>query len=215
MKFNETAPSKKQFVTSESSAPFNHSMRRDWAKGKLSAKSVLEYCQNASKQGAHGLERVENLSKANNQHRDILRAMGWPEAAPEIEWLSIPGFHAPHPVLSPICTFEKLIQGDEQRFLKKLRGEDPLRNFWENVADHVIYTASAHLIDNDFSIPLGLHGDGAATTKTDGLLTFAWGSLVATGSDTSTIVVSLWPLPGVLETRQKQVPCPQLSLQCR
>eukprot|EP00959_Pyramimonas_sp_CCMP1952_P041387 865491-Pyramimonas_sp.AAC.1 len=49
-----------------------------------------------------------------------------------------------------------------------------------------VYTGIQHLIDRRKTIPLGVHGDKAATTKTQSLLTISWTSLLGQGSTKET-----------------------------
>jgi hypothetical protein len=58
-------------------------------------------------------------------------------------------------------------------------GEIPF--FWKNMqAGHCpFYDDISHLIDSDRTCALGMHGDGAPTTKVEGLFTIAWNSLHA------------------------------------
>lgn len=60
-----------------------------------------------------------------NAHRYIVRAIGYPAAAPEIDWVEIPGKSGDtlsHPIVCPLKWSEKLLISDEDRFHKVVRG---------------------------------------------------------------------------------------------
>ena len=103
--------------------PFNRCMRRDWARGWLASNKVLEYGHGASDQGAAGVGRLAGTD-FRNAHRQVVSAIGWPEKAPDVEWIKVPvkgGHMAPHPMFCPIAQVERLV-ADEKRFVERLRG---------------------------------------------------------------------------------------------
>ena len=57
--------------------PMWQSMKKRWAKGKLSSKDVLELAQGATKQGATGFDRLEGMSAANAA-RTLRNVLGYP-----------------------------------------------------------------------------------------------------------------------------------------
>jgi hypothetical protein len=68
--------------------PLTKQLRRDWATGASDSKKVIQTAKNASGQGARDLERLANKSDVHANHmRDLRRAIGYPEKAPEITWL--------------------------------------------------------------------------------------------------------------------------------
>ena len=63
--------------------PLSRNLRKDWAKGAITAERVLAYATDAAAQGAAGLNRMARTKvDARNAHRDIARALGWPKGAP-------------------------------------------------------------------------------------------------------------------------------------
>jgi hypothetical protein len=57
--------------------PFVQSLKRDWAKGQLSARQIQEYATTARDQGAEGLDRLASVGTdgkyASNIHKQLLR----------------------------------------------------------------------------------------------------------------------------------------------
>ena len=93
----------------------------------------------------------------------------------------------PHPIICPIRLFENIIENDEQRFKKTLLGpEGDVADFWYHMRGHVLYSKNADRIDPVKSLACGMHGDGAPTTKVDGLFTISWNSLHGEGSTQET-----------------------------
>eukprot|EP00959_Pyramimonas_sp_CCMP1952_P475406 9504166-Pyramimonas_sp.AAC.1 len=171
--------------------PLTDSLRRDWARGKLPANKVLEYGSGAAAQGARGLGRMGNApDDPKHAHRNLLRAFGWPSGAPEVQWINVavPGDPPKaHPVVDPRCMFESIAKKGGEGFDKKIRGlPGDANEFWKEMREHVIYASSRTHIDHTHSIPLTIHGDGAATHKTDGLFTISWTSLLSKGSTRAT-----------------------------
>jgi hypothetical protein len=154
-------------------------MRKDWASGVLHAKQVLQYCNNAAEQGATGLGRLAGHATLENAHRDLVRALGYPENAPDIDWVDVPkasGFITKHPIVRPTNVFETLLQRDEQRFNDMIRGPvGSIEEYWRNLKGHVCIEAIADHIGPK-AVPIAIHGDGAPTHKHEGLFTISWSS---------------------------------------
>ena len=210
----ETAPycAKKQKLEAEpadvSNLPLNMSLRRDWARGSLPSNKVLEYAIGASSQGARGLESFAAASTNRNAHRRVVAALGYPEKAPKLSWIEIPvagGGVKPQPILCPIDTLEALLT-DPEKFQNHLRGEDlNVQDLWYCIRDTKVYAANAMHINVSRSLAVTLHGDGAPTTKADGLFTISWSSLHASGStrhtkNIFTVVRKKDMGPGTLDT---------------
>ena len=166
-----------------SNLPLNTSLRRDWARGSLPSNKVLEYAAGASQQGARGLESF--AGGAHNAHRRVVAALGYPEKAPRLSWIEIPvsgGGVKPQPILCPIDTLEALLK-DPDKFQKHLRGEDlNVQDLWYNIRGTKVFAANEMYINASRSLAITIHGDGAPTTKADGLFTISWSSLHASGS---------------------------------
>lgn len=170
------------------SLPFNKALRRDWSNGKISSKSVVEYAAMAAEQGAASASVL--AGNPANAHRYIVRAIGYPAAAPEIDWVEIPGKSGDtlsHPIVCPLKWSEKLLISDEDRFHKVVRGSPgEVEEFWNNLAGNVVRTANEDRLDLQRSIPCSIHGDGAPTTKVESLFTISWSSFLGRGSTKET-----------------------------
>ena len=166
-----------------SNLPLTTSLRRDWARGILPSNKVLEYAAGAASQGARGLEKFAGGD--NNAHRRVVAALGYPEKAPRLSWIEIPvagGGVKPQPILCPIDTLEALLK-DPVRFQEHMRGEDlNVEDLWYSLSGTKVFTANKMHINVTRSLAITLHGDGAPTTKADGLFTISWSSLHASGS---------------------------------
>jgi len=172
----------------EPDLPFNKALRRDWSQGKISSATVVEYAAKAAEQGADSASILAG-SRAN-AHRHLVRAIGYPAAAPDIEWIEIPGPNGDlisHPIVCPLKWVEKLKASDQQRFDTVIRGSPgEVSEFWNNLEGNVIRTHNEERLDLERSIPCSIHGDGAPTTKTEGLFTISWSSMLGKGTTKDT-----------------------------
>ena len=189
-----------------SNLPLTTSLRRDWARGILPSNRVLEYAAGAASQGARGLESFAGGDR--NAHRRVVAALGYPEKAPRLSWIEIPvagGGVKPQPILCPIDTLEALLK-DPVKFQKHMRGEDlNVEDLWYGLSGTKVFTANKMHINVTRSLAITLHGDGAPTTKADGLFTISWSSLHASGStrhtkNIFTVVRKKDMGPGTLDT---------------
>jgi hypothetical protein len=160
----------------------NKNLKRDWSEGKKSALQVLQDGSDAKHQGAAGLGKLgRDKVHAQNAHRDLSRAVGWPVTAPELTWIDLGGARS-HPVICPTSLWEKLWDSDQRRFEETIIGDrNDISQLWNGMVGTPVYEHSKHVIDHAKSIALGLHGDGAPTHKCDGLFTIAWNSLTGRG----------------------------------
>ena len=73
--------------------PLLRSMKRDWARGKLSSPQVQEYAMGAMQQGAFGMGRAAAAGAHGKypQHLPMcfIALFGMPQGAPEISWFKI------------------------------------------------------------------------------------------------------------------------------
>ena len=165
--------------------PFNRLLREKWARGTFSAAEVLELAETAARQGCRELGPLDT-SDSRNAHRKVMAHLGTPAMAPEIEWIEVPmadGTLKAHPIVCPIALVETMQRNDPARFIETIRGpEGDLEDFWEGIRGHDVYKKGKAHIDKHRSIPVGLHGDGAPTTKVDGLFTISWNSIIGKGS---------------------------------
>jgi hypothetical protein len=172
-------PSLKQQPLVSADQPFNKCMRRDWARGTLSSPQVIEYSVAAASQGAKGVGRLDCAASSKNAHRLVMRALGYPQEAPPIDWIELPNGTS-HPIICPIAQFERdAVEG-------RLSDPSALREFWSGLEGQVVYDSVKEHISKDLSEPFGIHADGAPTTKQDGLFTISTFSLLSKGSTRQT-----------------------------
>ena len=74
--------------------PLIQSLKRDWAKGKLSSPQVQEYALGAAKQGAQGMGGLaaagSHGSNPQNLQRSLMATFGKPIGAPDFSWFTVP-----------------------------------------------------------------------------------------------------------------------------
>ena len=98
---------------STGATPLSNQLRMDWGLGVSSSAYVLRTAKNAAGQGAHSLEKLASHTNPDqNSMRDVKRALGWPEGAPDVKFIDIPlgagGTEKPHAIFCPIEAAEKL-----------------------------------------------------------------------------------------------------------
>lgn len=168
--------------------PFNKALRRDWSSGKISSKTVLELANKAAQQGADSASPL--CGDIRNAHRHLMKAIGYPKSAPDIEWIELPtkdGRCQPHPVMCPLRWFEKLVANYPSKFRDFVLGSDGcVAEFWRSMGDHVIVASNRDRLDFQRSIPCTTHGDGAPTNKVEGLFTISWSSMLGLGATKDT-----------------------------
>ena len=171
-----------------SALPFNAALKRDWSSGKISSATVVEYAKKAAQQGAESADVL--ASDHANAHRHLVDAIGYPDSAPDIDWIEIPnkdGSLVAHPIICPLNWFEKIVANYPERFKKVVKGPDgDLEEFWRHLSEHVIWTSNVDRLDRESSIPCTIHGDGAPTNKVESLFTISWSSLLGEGPTKST-----------------------------
>ena len=165
--------------------PFSDLLRRKWAKGKFTATEVMELADTAARQGCQDLGALDT-GDVRNAHRRVMRHLGCPRFAPAIEWIEVPladGSLHPHPIICPIALVESMQNNDPARFEATIKGADgEIGKFWNGLRGHVVFEQSKECIDIGRSVPVGIHGDGAPTTKVDGLFSISWNSILGKGS---------------------------------
>ena len=162
------------------SGPLNNKLIDKWATGKNKSNEVYEFGNAASAQGAQNMGKLSRETSTKNAQRDLLKAVGLPDEAPEIDFIDIPGVQN-QAICCPIKYFESLVCGDESRFKTVLCGK-PKANveFWDQLHGHP--TCPEDVDAN--TLALGIHGDGAAISNTQGLFTISWNSLHPKGVQT-------------------------------
>ena len=171
----------------KSHKPLNKKLRRDWLRGELASQRLLEYAAAAEEQGARGAG-IGNWETPKNCHRTVVRAIGYPDDAPPISWMEITGKKGgkvQQAIVDPIDTFERLVAAGGEKFERRLSGPPAaIAAYWCGMREHILYRAIRDRIDVEKTVALTLHGDGAPTTKIDGLFTVSWASIHVVGSGT-------------------------------
>ena len=195
-------------------SPLYESLRRDWARGLLSSHKVQEYALGASQHNAWGMDELGRLGAGGkhpqNMFRELVRRFGSPPGAPYIQWVEIPTKHGkatPHPVLFPHEFFRSYWLGVRARWEQTISGgARACIEFWESMQHTDFLRFHPDLASDTWptTVPLGLHGDGAAFSKQDNLYTFSWNSLVGTGATAQkrflfTVVKKSDVVPGTLD----------------
>ena len=168
--------------------PLSKNLRKDWAAGSKSAKQALQDATDAAGQGAKHLGKLNRQMEtvnSKNAHRDIVRALGYPEGAPELTWLDLAGDDdapMPFPVVCPVRLWEKLSESDKPRFMETIvGGGNSLPSMWHGLKGEPMYERITEVVNPAKTAGLGIHGDAAPTHKCDGLFTIAWNSITGVG----------------------------------
>jgi hypothetical protein len=118
-------------------------------------------------------------SDSRNAMRDLRRALGWPDKAPEIKWIEIPtadGPATPHPIFCPIETFEK-VAADPKHFKESILGPDgEIKKYWDGLRGTVLHKPNGIELDHAHTVAGSIHGDGAPTNQVQSLFTISWSS---------------------------------------
>ena len=118
-----------------------------------------------------------------------MSAFGWPKGAPHFTYVDLPMAGAvrlqPHPVIMPHELLGALQKENPKLWEEAIIGADQqCSDFWSEAAhdpDVKNHPGLQSKHDRSKTIPLGFHGDGAAFSKHDSLLTIAWNSLLGSG----------------------------------
>ena len=166
-------------------------LKRDWAKGKLSAKDIQEHALTAMQSGARGVEQMAKMGNwgdnPRNMARALVHALGMPAGSPQFDWFEIPlksGPKSPHPFLLPHEFFKSLYATDRKHFIRAIRGpQGAALQFWQQLRDTPFLMKHPDLSERYWSstIPLGIHGDGGSFSKPDQLYVITWNSLLGDG----------------------------------
>jgi hypothetical protein len=180
------APDNSKRKAAPEGRPLNRLLMRKWCAGKLTCTDVLDFACAAQDQGCPGIERLA-ITDLHNAARNLIAAVGYPEKAPPIKIIELPGAKPGSkmqlPIICPIDALEKMLSCDRARFETAVRGEPgTIASFWRNLRGHVIYEKGKDRIDPEKSIAVKIHADGAPTTKVDGLMTISWSSLHGRGT---------------------------------
>ena len=105
--------------------PLVGTLKRNWAKGKISSAMVQEIAHGAEAQGAGGMSALSSAGTsgkhAQNLQRSILKYFGSPPGAPDFSWIQIPTTkgHTIHPIFLPHEYFSKLYHNAPHRWLAR------------------------------------------------------------------------------------------------
>ena len=171
--------------------PLLRSLKRDWAKGKLSSPQVQDYAAGAAAQGAVGMGRAAAAGShgrhPQNLQRSLIALFGMPPGAPAFSWFTIPTASGDvvHPFLLPHAWLQSLYSSRPELWKSAVQGPDgAVSEFWGNMESTVIARHHPSL-DRNRTVPLGLHGDGGSFSKQDSLYVFTFNSLLGAGESAS------------------------------
>ena len=153
-------------------------LKREWVRGDLTTDQVRRLAQAGTKSGALGAEEYGQIGQggryASNMFRELRRLIGDPEGAPLIQWREIPtkgGRKTPHPFIFPHELFSRLYKSKDmistwRRAIVGATGENS--QFWASIAASAFVTEHPYLTEAlfDKTIPIGLHGTEARSTRT-------------------------------------------------
>jgi len=182
--------------TASPETPLFKLLRNRWAKGALPSHEVQQIAAAAESSGARGISQLEKIATSgkhrHNAQRDLMRALGRPQGAPELFSVAIPMAgqdNSPvivdHPFILPHQFFSKLFQERKDKFIQCVQGGDEERNsLWELMAQGPILKNHPTLSPNNLAhcIPIGLHGDAGKFSHQDSLFVITWNSLVGQGT---------------------------------
>ena len=122
-----------------------------------------------------------------NCFRDLKKVLGLPEAAPGFTFADIPTIHGPatpHPFIMPHEFFAKQFAKNKGMWASAISGPaDAAQEFWRSMKKTEFLKAHPDLPREKWgrTIPLRMHGDGAAFSHQDSIYTFCWNSLLGAG----------------------------------
>ena len=155
---------------------------RRWAEGKISAGEVQQYASEAIGQGAQGMQPMAAIgnfgSNPQNCHRALKNLLGLPSGAPDLHWARIPtarGGSTWHPFLMPHEFFMQYFIGQREHWGQTITGPmNAALQFWQSMEKSNYMRLHPDLAKSTWqrTVPLGLHGDGAAFSHHDSLYVF-------------------------------------------
>ena len=182
-----------QSASSSQTAPeplFKRLVQR-WAEGKISSVEVQRIAMDAEASGTRGMTDMASIGTGGKHPQNCFRALhsllGLPSGAPTFYWAEIPtirGDRTPHPFLLPHEFFASMFTAENAKFVSTIRGPvGAALEFWTSMQGTDFLRLHPSLPKGRWpkTIPLGLHGDGAAFSKQDSVYTFSWNSLIGSG----------------------------------
>ena len=177
-------------ASSSTPMPLMESLKRDWAKGALSAKQVQEYAHGAHQQGAVGMEAPAKAGSwgkhGQNCHRSLMTLFGQPAGAPEITWVEVPTKkgNVLHPFMLPHMWFSSLYSHQPGTFKDKMQGPEGACNAYWTMSAATPFVQQHPVLEPSLfgkTVPVGLYGDAGSINKQESLYVFTWNSLLGTG----------------------------------
>ena len=149
-----------------------------------------------------------------NCHRALLNLLGLPAGAPDLHWATIPtarGENTLHPFLLPHEFFRQYYIGQRAKWASTMTGPvNAALDFWQAMAGTDYLRLHPALPKSKWTqtVPLGLHGDGAAVSHQDSLYVFSWNSLIGSGATVqkrflATIIKKTDMVPGTVDAIMK------------
>ena len=165
--------------------------KKKWAEGKMSAVELQKSAFDAVGQGARGMDAMAALGKTGKhpQHTfgALKRLLGLPAGVPTFTWADIPTVHGertPHPFLLPHELFAEMFKARRDHWMSAVSGQaGAALEFWQSVrrSDFVRLHPSLPKTKWHRTVPIGIHGDGAAFSHQDSVYTLSWNSLLGEG----------------------------------
>ena len=172
--------------------PLTKRLIKKWAAGKISAKEVQEFAFDAERQGASGLRFMSKMGNWGNNpqncYRALKNALGQPAGSPGFTWAEIPTAAGPrtlHPFLMPHEFFGSYYRAQKHKFFDTIAGRGTAAlEFWQSMkhSDFIKKHPDMPKVKWQQTVPVGMHGDGAAFSHQDSVYTFSWNSLVGSGT---------------------------------
>ena len=138
------------------------------------------------------MDRMAAMGASGEHPQNCFRALknllGLPSGAPTFYWAEIPtvrGPRTPHPFLLPHQFFSAYFSAEKAKWLSTIRGPSKAAlEFWRSMegSDFLRLHPSMPRSLWAKTIPLGMHGDGAAFSHQDSVYTFSWNSLLGCGT---------------------------------
>jgi hypothetical protein len=169
------------------SNPHVRSLKKLWAKGRLTSAEVQSLAKSAQDAGAEGLERLSRIgttgTHAQNLFRYLKALFGQPLGAAPVQWIELPtvrGRKDPHPVFMPHKFLQELYKHRPDVLRARLTGGRGATEMYWSGLQHADFVAHHPFLPRAHwpnIIPIGFHGDGGPFSKQDSLFSLSWNSL--------------------------------------
>ena len=190
-RMQESSPTETAASGSGTEGPLWRRLVKKWAQGELSSAEVQKMAMASEGQGAFGMNDLAKIGNYGANPQNCFRAMknllGLPDGAPSFTFFEIPTIHGPttpHPFLLPHEFFASQFAQQREAWTSAIAGPpNAALDVWRSMRGTDFMKAHPNLARRTWSntIPLGMHGDGAAFSHQDSVYTFSWNSLVGTG----------------------------------